>query len=399
MNNIEKLYKISLKQERLILGLMSGTSLDGLDLALCKFSGNGTDTKVQVLNFTTVDYEPSFKEDIKQIFSKEKIDLELLCLLNEKIAITHAEIINDTLNKWNVNNNDVDLIASHGQTIYHAPKIKHKKDDYPDGTLQIGDGDHIAVKTGIITISDFRQKHIAGGGEGAPLAVYGDDILFSNEIINRVLLNIGGIANFTWLPAKASGEEIFSTDTGPGNTLSDQFMQSQYGLYYDKDAKYAKQGVVSTELLEELLSHAFFKDAVPKSTGPEIFNLKFLKETLDRCNLNKLSPFDVLATLVEFTAKSISKEILKVLETVDYNNTEIFVSGGGLHNPLLIERLHFYIPSAEFKNTIDLGVSPDAKEAVLFALLANETISGKQHKIHSSHKTPAICMGKISLPQ
>lgn len=399
MNNIEKLYNISQKKERIILGLMSGTSLDGLDLALCKFYGSNTDTKVEVLKFITVDYQSSFKEDIKQVFSKEKVDLELLCLLNEKIGLTHAEIINKTLRNWGVNNNDVDLIASHGQTIYHAPKIKHQKKNYPDGTLQIGDGDHIAVKTGIITISDFRQKHIAAGGEGAPLAVYGDYILFSHPDKNRILLNIGGISNFTWLPSTNSNNKIFSTDTGPGNTLSDQFMQAKFGLYYDKDAEHSKQGRVSERLLNELLSHSFFKDEVPKSTGPEIFNLIFLEEAIDKSKSKNLTPYDILATLCEFTAKSVSKEILKVLSQVENKNTEIFISGGGLHNPLLMERLQACIPFIEFKNTAELGVLPDAKEAVLFALLANETISGGQNKIHSSHKTPVICMGKISLPQ
>lgn len=398
MNQIEKLYSISLKKERIILGLMSGTSLDGLDLALCKFSGSGLETKVELLNFATVNYQSSFKEEIKQIFSKEQVDLELLCLLNEKIGLSHADIINQTLENWGVNNLDVDLIASHGQTIYHAPKIKHQKSNYPDGTLQIGDGDHIAVNTGIVTISDFRQKNIAAGGEGAPLAVYGDYLLFAHPEKNRILLNIGGISNFTWLPATSKNQKIFSTDTGPGNTLIDQFMKAEFDLYYDEDAKHAKKGKIDIFLLNELLDCYFFKKEIPKSTGPEIFNLDYLTNAIDASKSKGISNYDILATLCELTAKSISDEILAVTNVEGRENLEILVSGGGIHNPLIIERLKYYIPFSEFEDTSAQGILPDAKEAVLFALLANETISGQACSLNANDKTPAVCMGKISLP-
>src|SRR5690606_28633791 len=200
MNNIENIFKISKKEERLIIGLMYGTSLDGLDIALCKFCGSGLSTRVTLLQFETVPYPNVFKEEIKKIFSKKMVDLELLCLMNEKIGLVHAEYINQTLKKWEITNLQIDAIASHGQTIFHSPFIKHQNPDYPNGTLQIGDGDHIAVKTGIITLSDFRQKNIAAGAEGAPLAVYGDYLLFGKADRDTILLNIGGIANITYLP-------------------------------------------------------------------------------------------------------------------------------------------------------------------------------------------------------
>ena len=176
--NIEKLYNIASKSERIIIGLMSGTSFDGLDVALCKIKGSGQETKVELVQFETSSYQNDFKEELKTIFSRRDADLEKVCLLNEWVAIQHAAIINKCLQKWGYSKNDIDLIASHGQTIYHAPKFLHAREKFPNGTLQIGDGDHIAVNTGIITISDFRQKHIAAGGEGAPLAVYGDYFLF-----------------------------------------------------------------------------------------------------------------------------------------------------------------------------------------------------------------------------
>src|SRR6185312_946393 len=156
------------KSEKLGIGLMSGTSLDGLDIALCKFSGSGLSTKFELLKFTTTPFKDHFKREVHEIFSKRLVDLEKVTLLNDYIGTFHGELILDALKKWSVDPKDVDFIASHGQTIYHAPKSLHQQAEYPNATLQIGDGDHIVVKTGILTISDFRQKHIAAGGEGAP---------------------------------------------------------------------------------------------------------------------------------------------------------------------------------------------------------------------------------------
>ena len=176
--NIEKIYKIANKPLRKIIGLMSGTSLDGLDVALCSIEGQGINTKLKILKFETVSFDIDMKAEIKSVFSKKNVDHEKITLLNPWIALQHAAIINSLLKKWNIKNEDVDLIASHGQTIYHAPKSLHKQNKFGNATLQIADGDHLAVATGIITISDFRQKHIAARGEGAPLAVYGDYLIF-----------------------------------------------------------------------------------------------------------------------------------------------------------------------------------------------------------------------------
>lgn len=388
MNNIKKLYHINQKKEKLIIGLMSGTSLDGLDIALCQFLGNGENTEVKLLHFETLPYQIEFKEDIKKIFSKKLIDLELLCLLNEKIGLVHAELINSSLKKWNVKNEDIDAIASHGQTIFHSPFTRHRNPNYPNSTLQIGDGDHIAVKTGIITISDFRQKNIAAGAEGAPLAVYGDFLLFGKNERNTVLLNIGGISNITYIPKIG---EMYSTDLGPGNTLIDQYMQREFGLYFDKDAAYAKKGTINNTLLDFLLDDIFFSAALPKSTGPELFNLGYLDSSITKMDI-KISQYDVLATLCEFTAISIAKA-LESLET----SFDLIVSGGGIHNPLIMERIKSHLPLANFKDIADFGISADAKEAVLFALLANETLSGES--VDFKTKTvPNICMGKICFP-
>jgi len=396
--NIEKLYTLSGKPRRLIIGLMSGTSLDGLDVALCVVSGAGTRMQLNLQAFRTVPYTPAFKEEITGIFSTRLADLEQVCIMNEWIARQHAGMILECLQQWGVSPEEIDLIASHGQTIFHAPRILHGKTHFPNATLQIGDGDHIAVLTGIITVSDFRQKHIAAGGEGAPLAAYGDYLLFSQQGENRIMLNIGGIANFTFLPGTLEGEKVFSTDTGPGNTMMDAFIRKHYpGSYFDEDAALAGKGSVNSRLLEKLLDHPFFEKPFPKTTGPELFNLSYLEEAQRQSGTAELSHADIMATLNMFSAVTIADAIQKA--TGQNTDFHFFVSGGGMHNPLLLKNIQNHLPGSVFRTTEDLNVHPDAKEAVLFAILANETVAGGDTGFgNATTGMPSVSMGKISFP-
>lgn len=392
--NIDKLYKIAQKQERLIIGLMSGTSMDGLDVALCKFRGSGGDTEVSVVAFETVGFDEDIKDEIRKIFAKSTIDFQQLCVLNPWIGNLHAEIINDCLKKWNISAEDIDLIASHGQTVFHAPKILHGLEKFPNATLQIGDGDHIAVKTGIITFSDFRQKHCAAGGEGAPLAVYGDYLIFSKRGENRILLNMGGIANFTYLAGNLDANEVFATDTGTGNTLIDAYVKKHFGLPYDEDAKISSRGIVNPDLLKALKNNDFFEKDFPKTTGPELFNLEYLKNAQEKSQTLELSHEDTLATLCRFSAETITEAILQ-FKSESY---KIYGSGGGMHNPLIMSNLQELLPNFDFQKTDDLGIAGDAKEAVLFATLANEAVAGGQTDFGSRKGVPSVSMGKISFP-
>ena len=395
---LEKLYAVSKKPVKKIIGLMSGTSLDGLDVALCNFSASGLQTKIKLQQFETIPFSEDFKKEVKSVFSKKNVDLEKLCLLNSWIALKHAEIINDCLKKWNIKNEDVDLIASHGQTIYHAPKSLHQQQKFGNATLQIGDGDHLAVATGIITISDFRQKHIAAGGEGAPLAVYGDYLIFGKPGEDRILLNIGGIANFTFLPGSMDSAAIFSTDTGPGNTMMDGLVQQHFKeKYFDENASIALQGKTNAALLDVLKENVFFNQAFPKTTGPELFNLHYLQEAKKKSLTTAINMEDTMATLNKFSADTIAQAILK---TTDKNKPyKIFTSGGGMHNPLLIQHLKEALPNFSFSTTAELNINPDAKEAVLFAVLANETICGDGRYLQKGvNGMPAVSMGKISFP-
>ncbi len=395
---VEQLYRIAGKENRMIIGLMSGTSLDGLDVALCRFKGSGLDTSVELLSFETISYDHDFKEEVKSVFSKRSVDLEKVCLLNEWIAEQHAAMILACLDKWQVKPAEVDLIASHGQTIYHAPSILHQRSKFGNATLQIGDGDHLALRTGIICLSDFRQKHVAAGGEGAPLAVYGDYLIFSSPLENRIMLNIGGIANFTYLPASLDASAVFSTDTGTGNTLMDQFIQATVeGKHYDENAAIASKGVVNKALLTSLLDNPFFEAGFPKTIGPELFNIGYLENAKARAGIPDLSHEDTLATLNAFSAHAIADALQRT--TRGNHDFTVYVSGGGMHNPLLMQNIRSLLPALTFKNTDELGINPDAKEAVLFAVLANECVhGGRTGPANMEQGIPSVSMGKISFP-
>jgi anhydro-N-acetylmuramic acid kinase len=392
--NIERLYRISNQPVRTIIGLMSGTSFDGLDIAVCEFTGSGLETRVKVTHFVTREYEPRFKEELKSIFAKKWADLEKVTLLHAQIGRYYGQLILSCLQEWQIDPGQVDLVASHGQTIYHAPQHQHGLPHYPNATLQIGDGDHIAVTTGIITFSDFRQKHIAAGGEGAPLAVYGDYLAFADPIENRVMLNIGGIANFTFLPAGQPGN-IFSTDVGPGNTLMDQYIQAKFpGKYYDRDGALSRSGRVNEPLLSALYDHAFFNAAFPKTTGPELFDLPYVERAVAKSGA-AISDADVMATLAALSAKAIITTINQCVRGLD--TFEIYLSGGGMYNPVVVKYIEDYF-GRKPRSTADLGIHPDAKEAVLFALLANEAITGGKTTFGKAGM-PSVSMGKVSFPE
>jgi anhydro-N-acetylmuramic acid kinase len=395
-NQIKKLYNISAKNNRLIIGLMSGTSLDGLDIALCRIEGAGFTTKLELIKFETFDYADDFRTYIRKIFAKRQIDQQEFCGINAYVGHVHADLINQALKKWDVSAEEIDLIASHGQTVYHAPQILTKDLSLPNSSLQIGDADHIAVKTGIITLSDFRQKHIAAGGEGAPLAAYGDYLLFTDTTEHRILLNIGGISNFTFLPNSNSELQAFATDLGPGNTIMNQYVKQHFDLEMDLDARIASKGNVNQELLAALLSEEFLTLDFPKTTGPELFNLSYLEEKQKSTYTENLTEEDIMATLNAFSAKAITDGILKVSEGLD--NVAVYVSGGGLHNPLLMQNIKEGLSKYKVTSIDAIAMNPDAKEACLFAILANETIAGSPDNVRNIKDSPAICMGKISLP-
>lgn len=377
---IAKLSEIAQKPSRLIVGLMSGTSLDGLDIALCECDLNS----VKVKQFKTIEYDSALQARIASIQSKERVNLQEVTILNTELAHLYSDWVLKSLQEWKVDRSDVDLIASHGQTIYHHPT------EAQTSTLQIVDGDHIALKTGIITISDFRQKHTAAGGQGAPLAALMDEQLFRHQTKHRMLLNLGGIANFTWLPSKESGEAVFTSDTGPANTLINEATKKYFAKPFDDGGEIAVSGTVHSELLKYLLLEPYFRKPFPKTTGQEDFNLVLVENLMEGYQI-ELEPKDLVATLTGLTIKSIARAFDKVTEDHEY---ELYASGGGLHNPILMNGIRENLSGAAFKSFRKLGINPDAKETTLMAFLANSLVIGDGFMVSGKE----IDLGKISLP-
>lgn len=375
---------------------MSGTSLDGLDIALCRIEGCGKETKLSLLQFTTKTYDDDVRTCVRAVFAKRNIDQQQLSGLHAYIGLRHGQLVNQALVEWAIPNDTIDLIASHGQTVYHAPQRLTKDLTFPNSTLQIGDGDHIAVCTGIITVSDFRQKHIAAGGEGAPLAAYGDYLLYRSPDEHRILLNIGGISNFTFLPRSGSPLQAFATDIGPGNTMMNQYIFAYNGQEMDKDGKMAASGHIDQPLLSALCEEDFLQQDFPKTTGPELFNLDYLHKKIAQIGAQNHQPGDIMATLNAFSAEAIATAIRKVSNGLE--NVVVYGSGGGMHNPVLLSAIRQRLPYIQFENMSSLDMNPDAKEACLFAVLANETVAGNPKHVHQIKDSPAVCMGKISFP-
>ena len=396
--SIKKLADLAEKKTRLIIGLMSGTSLDGLDIALCEISWAGEETDVQLIEFVTIPYSDETRRELKRISSVEEVKLKEVTFWHTKLAHLHSEMILEALHEWKVNPGKIDCIASHGQTIYHYPaRDQQNPTDAVNSTLQIGDGDHIAAKTGILTISDFRQKHVAHGGEGAPMAGLVDRILFTHPSETRILLNIGGIGNFTYLPPiDSSAKKPFTTDTGPGNTLIDSLMMHYFQKPYDEDAKNAFSGDLNEKLLNELLNDKWFDENKTKTTGPEYFNISWLKEKMRNAGIDygEIQPEDVIRTASELTARTIVDSIQN--QKIEGGNVSIFVSGGGAHNPYFMQRISEMLPDHSVKNISEIGFSADAKEAILFAVLANEMLAGGGFEMETTEKKKKVNFGKIS---
>ena len=377
---LNKLFEIAHKPECRIIGIMSGTSLDGLDIAVCKVSKK----MITQEEFKCIQYPNEILEGLKRTRSKELVSLAEISLLNTKMAIFYANEINSALNKWGIDNDEIDLISSHGQTIYHNSEI------IPKNTFQIVDGDHIAQKTGIITISDFRQKHISVGGEGAPLAVYLDNFLFQDEKRIRVALNLGGIANLTFIPPKNSHQQALSTDIGPANTLINDAMQHYFNKEFDNEGKTASKGKTHVNMLTYLLLDPFFKKPFPKSTGQELFNLQWVHGVMEKYSI-QMSSKNLVSTLTELSNRAIS---LALDEVVGDENFDLIVSGGGCYNKTLMKRLKNSLSNVTFIPIDDFGISSDAKEAVLMAFLA--FIQLQKHGV--TVDSEFVHLGKICLP-
>ncbi len=398
MNTIsERLNQVAAKKHKLALGLMSGTSGDGLDVALSRIGGADFETQVELVHFTTINYPEPLQKRIRGVAFQEQASLQNLCVLNRDLGKWFGRITRKTLNDWRTDPLEVDFIASHGQTIYHKPADSTD----PAATLQLGDGDQIARQTGVLTLSDFRQKLIAAGGEGAPITPFVDRLLFSSPDEPRLLLNIGGIANFTWLGASdrsPSDIDYIYSDTGPGNTLIDAATRHFFpGKPFDPDGAIAGRGEVDEQVLDQLMGHPFFDRDIPKSTGPEAFNFDWVWDILESIDQQDMDAYDLVATLTRFTTESIARSIEKLGDRFE-NTGKMYVSGGGIHNRTLLDGLKGRLPSLSIDDFSALGLDPDTREAVSFAVLGNQTLSGRGIPYQHDKSDQLVKPGKISFP-
>ena len=353
-------------KSNLFLGLMSGTSLDGVDVVLVDLSKD----EIRLLASHSHELPSSLKEQLIQITHPNWLgSLEDIGLLNHQLGKLFADASNALIKQENILPETVTAIGSHGQTLWHQPYGCNPF------TMQLGDASLIAEETNITTIADFRSRDIAAGGQGAPLVPAFHLEHLSNPDNNRAVLNIGGIANITILPKVDSVIPASGYDTGPGNGLIDAWISRHSDKCYDKNGDWGKSGEILPDVLKTLLSDDYFAILPPKSTGKELFNLEWLNTALgDR--LTSENPEDIQATLTELTAKSIADCLNNHNDELNAFN-ELYVCGGGVHNNFLIERLQHHLPETKIASTDELGIDPDWMEAIAFAWLAKQTLEGK----------------------
>ena len=384
-----------MNKSSLCVGLMSGTSADGIDAALVKF-GDREGTDFEVLAFETTPYPADLRQEILHVSDALTGTVDRVCRLDAVLGEWFARAAKGVISSAGIGHQDVAAIGSHGQTVHHLPEVDDRFEIPTRASLQIGNPSVISERTGIVTVSDFRSRDLAAGGQGAPLIPIVDYLLFRSETIGRVLLNIGGIANVTVLPARCGPDDVMAFDTGPGNVIIDGLVSKLIpgGIVFDEGGEIAASGNVDSELLSEWMNHPFLELAPPKSTGREMVGGDFVN-TIVMKNPSVAAP-DLLATATAYTAQAIVKSLGCFAPDVEQLQ-ELFVSGGGGQNRTLMRELAERMPSIRISVTDELGLAADSKEAVAFALLAHRTLNGLPGNIPSATgASRSVVLGQIT---
>jgi anhydro-N-acetylmuramic acid kinase len=393
METLEKLFRM---KKKLIVGLMSGTSADGIDAALVEIRGSGEKSLLRLLAYETYDYPRGYKQFLLKNSDTLTARLDDITRLDMLIATFFADAVKKIIRKANKHHDEIDLIGSHGQTIHHLPVTQKMFGKNIRGTMQIGNPSAIAKLTGIITVGDFRTGDVAVGGTGAPLVPLYDFLMLRSKKVIRAILNIGGIANITLLPKNCSIDHVLAFDTGPGNMVIDKLMQQFYNKPFDKNGETASEGKILPSLLFWLAQHKYFNLRPPKSTGREMFGDDFVKSILKKADGARKK--DIISTVTEFTALSIYESYLKFIQP-KRRIQELIVSGGGVHNKYIMGALRRYFDGISIITTDAAKIPIDAKEAMCFALLANETISGNPGNVPgATGAKKQTVLGTICLP-
>src|SRR5712692_3170662 len=386
------------QKSMLVLGMMSGTSADGIDVALARISGAPPNLNAKLLGHTSVKFPPALRKEILRVAEQHPISAGALSQLNFRLGELFAGAALAACRKFRVSPKRISLIGSHGQTIFHQGKPANFLGRPTASTLQIGEPAIIAARTSITTVGDFRPADIALGGQGAPLVPYVDYLLYRHPKFGRVSLNLGGIANFTILPRATKPQQVFAFDTGPANMLIDALVShcTRGRQRFDENARLASQGRSLPALLDDLLHDPYLKLAPPKSTGREYYGHAYVKKILALGQRHRARPNDLIRAATIFTTLSIV-DALNSFVLPKTKIHELIVSGGGAHNPLILAQLSAALPGIEVLPSSRLGIPEDAKEAFAFALLAYETFHQRPANLPSATGAcgPAI-LGKIS---
>ena len=357
---------------RRIIGLMSGTSADGVDAAVVDVWGRGLTTRFRMTAFESVPYSKRTRRLILSFLNARGITVAEISQLNFLLGHLFAEAVLCCCRRHHIALKSVDLVGSHGQTVYHQSVPSPFGGRAMASTLQLGEPAVIAERTGITTISDFRVRDVAAGGTGAPLVPYVDYLLLRSPSKNRVALNVGGIANLTIIPRNCQLAELRAFDTGPGNMMMDAAVaiRSEGKLNFDRNGALASRGRAIPSVLQGLLKHPFYRKRPPKAAGREQFGIEYTEAVLRRMGSARVE--DVLATLAELTACTVVTALKKFAGAIDPID-ELIVSGGGARNCFLMSRLQAHLPDTRVMTSSEVGIDLDAKEAIAFAILANET--------------------------
>ncbi len=384
---------------RTVVGLMSGTSVDGVDACLVELRGSGQDLELAVLAKNATAYPRELREVILRNSDPDQSCVPELSQLNFRLAYEYRDAINGLLAEAGKSYVDVDLVGCHGQTFYHIPVAENFAGKETVSTLQLGDPSVLANLIGVPVVGDFRVADMAVGGQGAPLVSYFDQVFFADVTETRVLLNLGGIANVTVLPSAETLGAVIAFDTGPANMVSDWLCQELLGERYDAGGARAAAGKANQTVVENFLSDAYFSQPPPKSTGREYFGADYACRFLTALRSDGTDDTsDILASACSLTARSVMKGV-RVLEEGGYKIDRVVAAGGGVHNAAIMNEIEELLGRVPLQTTSAFGLDPDIKEAACFAVLAHEAMNGVPNNVPSvTGATRPVVMGKICLP-
>ncbi|PKL13597.1 MAG: anhydro-N-acetylmuramic acid kinase [Spirochaetae bacterium HGW-Spirochaetae-8] len=384
------------KEQKLVIGLMSGTSTDGIDAVLVQIQGNGKTTKVHQVAFTTIPFPDPVRTRILAVASGSFGGSEEICRLNFLIGELSAEACVAVCDLAGIRPELVDLVGSHGQTVFHAPVPREYLGRTFASTLQVGEPSVIAERLGCLVVSDFRVRDTAAQGQGAPLVPYTEYLLYQDPTRTIALQNLGGIGNITILPQGGALDDIVAFDTGPGNMVMDALtaMITRGNRRFDIDGRIAVTGTIQPDLLNWMLDDPYLSEPIPKTTGRERYGSVYVDTLVRKAEQLRISLIDTLATANRFTAETIR---VGVERFCPIKPTRMVVGGGGSQNPVLLANLRACLPDCEVLLNEDLGLDSGAKEAVAFAILANEAIHGIPNNApKATGASHPVVMGKIS---